>query len=61
MSLSVVCVNEHVNHSDGEKSFGYMEDSHDSEQMLEIVMSLWWIFVFQLWDQQGILIVMTAQ
>ena len=34
MSLTVVRVSEHVNHSDGEKSFGYVED--DSEHMLEI-------------------------
>lgn len=29
MSLTVICVSEHVNHRDGEKSFGYTEDAHD--------------------------------
>lgn len=37
MSLSVIFVSEYINHGDSEKSFGYIEDVHDSEQMLEIL------------------------
>lgn len=31
---------QHVNHSDGEKSFGYVQDAYNSEQMLEILSEL---------------------
>lgn len=31
---------QHVNHSDGEKSFGYVQDAYNSEQMLEILSGL---------------------
>lgn len=40
MSLTVRCVSEHVNHSDVEKSLGFMEDAHDREQMLVILSGL---------------------
>lgn len=40
MSLSVICVSEHANHSDSEKSSSYLEETSDSEQMFEILSEL---------------------
>lgn len=48
MSLTVICVSKHLNHSDSEKSSGYVENTPDSEQMLEILSGLLDEFIMDL-------------